>query len=147
MIRRAVSAVMVLGLIGCVHRPLGPYVSPRVTGQVIAADSGKALAGVKITRGQPERRPSMEQPKGGEVLMRKSPVTTDQDGRFSLGSERVLSIFRGSGWNQVQLTFERAGYEGLRTNCPTLSATNLLEGELTLDVGTVLLQPARKPMP
>ena len=141
MIRNAALLLIVLVALGCKSRPLGPYISPRVTGQVVAAGSGEPLPDVKITRGKPDPPSPAGQPKGGEVLMRKIPVRTDQDGRFTLASERVLSVFRGSGWSQVRLTFEHAGYERLRTNYSTLPVTNSPGGELTLDVGTVPLQP------
>ncbi len=74
-------------------------------------------------------------------MIRKIPALTDADGKFTLQSERVLSIFRGSGWNQVRLTFEHAGYETLRTNYLNWSATNAPKGEPVLDVGQVRLQP------
>jgi len=76
--------------------------------------------------------------------MQKAPVMTDHEGRFSLDSERVLSVFRGSGWNQVKLIFERNGFERLRTNYPASLATNAPGNEPLLDVGAVLLQPVRK---
>ena len=51
--------------------------------------------------------------------MAKAAVRTDQDGRFMLDTERVLTPFRGSGWFAVQLTFEHPGYERFLTNYPT----------------------------
>jgi len=140
-IRRVALLLAVLAMPACKSGPLGPYLSPRVTGQVVAAGSGEALSDVKITRGKPDPQSPAGSAKGGEVLMRKIPVRTDANGGFNLASERVLSVFRGSGWSQVHLTFEHAGYECLRTNYSTLAATNSPGGELTLDVGTVRLQP------
>jgi len=133
-----------LVLTGCKTGRLGPYIAPQVTGRVFAADTREALADVKVTRGGEKAPPGGSQPKGGELLMRKAPVRTDQNGRFTLVSERVLSVFRGSGWDQVRLTFERAGYEGWRTNYSTLGATNGPGSEPVLDVGEILLQPAQK---
>lgn len=128
-------------LTGCNTGPLGPYTSPRVSGQVLDAQSRQALPGVKVVRGRPEKPSSMSAPKGGEILMQKVPVETDSQGRFTLENQRVLSVFRGSGWDQVRLTFIRPGYETLRTNYSTLAATNSLEVEPSLNVGVVLLQP------
>src|SRR5689334_8691896 len=91
---------------GCKSRPLGPYVSPRVTGQVLAADNAQPLSDVQVSRGLPQRRGATgSPPKGSELLMQKAPVLTDMNGRFILLSERVLSIVRGSGWDTVSLAF------------------------------------------
>ncbi len=142
-LRLSVCALITLAILGCKSRPLGPYVSPRVTGQVLAADNHKPLAGVKVIRGPVEtasRRASP--PKGGELLMSKFPAQTDRNGRFELAPERVLTVFRGSSWDVVSLSFQANGYLGLHTNCPTMAATFTPAGELVLNVGEILLQPA-----
>jgi hypothetical protein len=142
MIRLAFSLALVLILVGCKSHPLGPYVSPRVTGQVFDADTQQPLAGVHVIRGSTHA--SRESPpKGAEFLMRKPPVQTGADGRFEVPSERVLSIVRGAGWDVIPLRFEREGYLHFTTNCPTTSLTNVVDGEPLLDVGRILLQPAR----
>ncbi len=131
-------------LSACKSRPLGPYVSPRVTGRVLAADTGQPLEHVRVTRGKPDQAPMAGcTPKGGEILMRKPPALTGADGRFALPCERVLSLFRGSGWNQIHLSFVHPGYLGFHTNCPTLQATNTPAGQPLLDIGDVRLQPGR----
>ncbi len=140
MIRHALSLALVLLLLGCKSTPLGPYVSPRVTGQVLAADTDQPLAGVTVARSPVDPR-RLSQAKGAELLMLKAPVRTDANGRFDLASERVLSIVRGAGWNIVSLSFEHAGYRRFQTNCPTSSVTNWDSGEPVLQVGRVLLQP------
>ncbi len=76
--------------------------------------------------------------------MRKPPVKTDPEGRFALESERVLSVFRGAGWDRVRLSFAHAGYQDLRTNYSILPATNTPGGEPVLDAGTIWLQPVRR---
>lgn len=129
---------------GCKSHPLGPYVSPRVEGQVVAANNGLPLAGVKVSRGQPHRNAIAGTPKGGELLMARPPAQTGPDGRFTLPGERVLSIVRGSGWNEVRLTFEKAGFSRLRTNFPASLATNSPAGETRLELGTVRLEPAAR---
>jgi len=130
-----------LSVLGCKSRPLGPYVSPRVTGQVLAADTRQPLAGVRVTRGSAHRA-SPEALKGGQLLMLKPPVQTDQEGNFALASERVLSLVRGANWNVIPLTFSHSGYRQLQTNCPIAAAIFSTEGEPALALGQILLQPA-----
>ncbi len=136
----AIASILILGL-GCKSHPLGPYISPAVTGQVVAADSGKPLAGVRVIRGKARPDALTGQPKGGQLLMARPPVETARDGTFSLSSERVLSIFRGSGWNEVRLTFEKPGYLRLQTNVPTALATNV-GSEPVLSLNRIALHPA-----
>jgi hypothetical protein len=133
-------------LLGCKSRPLGPYVSPRVTGQVVAVDTHLPLRGVSVTRGRTDQRASMvSPPKGAELLMRKAPAQTDRDGRFVLPSERVLSVIRGAGWNTVSLSFDQSGYWHFETNCPISAATDSAGGEPVLDVGQIFLSPVGRP--
>ncbi len=135
-----------LALVGCKSIPFSPFVSPRVTGRVLAADTGRPLAGVVVKSGAQARGyQGAMPPKGGEILMAKAPIRTGGDGRFALDTERVLTPFPGTGWFLVQLLFERAGYERFRTNYSELNLrTNAPEGESGLNVGDILLQPAAK---
>jgi hypothetical protein len=130
-------------LLGCKSRPLGPYTSPRVTGQVLAADKDQPLANVLILRGSGEAG-GASPPKGAELLMRKAPAQTDVNGIFELPSERVLSVVRGAGWNVVSLSFVRNGYQHFQTNCPINMVTNMPSGEPVVDVGRIFLQPTLK---
>ena len=135
-----------LALVGCESMPFSPFISPRVTGRVLAADTGQPLAGVVVKSGAQARgyRGAMP-PRGGELLMTKAPVRTDGDGRFTLDTERVLTPFRGTGWFSVQLLFERAGYERFQTNYSRLNlSTNALAGEPLLNAGDIPLHPAAK---
>jgi hypothetical protein len=141
-----VLCLTALVLVGCESLPFSPFISPRVTGRVLAADTGRPLAGVAVRSGAQARGyHGAMPPKGGELLMAKSPVRTDGDGRFALDTERVLTPFRGTGWFSVQLLFERAGYESFRTNYSGLNlSTNAPEGESWLNAGDILLHPAAK---
>jgi hypothetical protein len=126
--------------------PFSPFVSPRVTGRVLAAGTGRPLTGVVVKSGAQARgyQGGMP-PKGGELLMAKAPVRTDGDGRFALDTERVLTPFRGTGWFSVQLLLERAGYESFRTNYSGLNlSTNAPGGATWLNAGDILLYPAAK---
>ena len=139
--RGAAILTLVAVTAGCKSVSLGPYVSPRVTGRVVAADSGQPLAGVTIVRGRvPARTPDLP-PKGGELLMRRPPITSDRDGRFTLPSERVLTLVRWGGWDSVRLTLERDGYRRFQTNYPASSLTTklLYDGTPWVDTGEVRL--------
>jgi hypothetical protein len=144
MIRCGRVLVCLLIVTGCQSENWGPYSSPRVSGQVFGADTQKPLAGVNVIRGEPERHPHADSPpKGGELLMRKTPIHTNRKGEFVLKSERVLSIYRGTDWNQVRLRFVKAGYQTLQTNVALTVTSNTPEGEASLAIGRVFLQPAR----
>lgn len=140
MIRNAIGLLFLFALLGCESRPLGPYASPRVIGQVFARDTKKALVDVTVIRG-PSGVLKGSPSKGAELLMRKAPARTDENGRFELAGERVLSIVRGADWDVVSLTFNRAGYRDFQTNCPTTTLTNSPGAEPVLDLGRIYLQP------
>lgn len=127
-------------LCGCKSRPLGPYSSPRVTGQVLVAGTDQPLAHTTVIRGA--RKPDVDSPaKGAELLVRQAPARTGSDGRFTIPGYRVLSVIRGSGWSQVQLIFEHPRFLRLRATYPLAMATNSANGEPLLDVGKVFLTP------
>jgi hypothetical protein len=108
-------------------------------------ETHQPLAGAKVSRVRPPERDN-QPPKGGELLMRKPDNQTDGNGCFSLGSERVLTLFRFGGWNSVRLYVERPGYLSLRTNYSgaSLQVTNTPSGEPLVEAGDIFLQPARK---
>ena len=133
-------------LVGCESLPFSPFISPRVTGRVLDADTRQPVADVTVKSGaQAAGHSSAMPPKGGELLMAQPPERTDHDGRFTLQTERVLTPFRGAGWLSVQLLFERSGYERFRTNFSTLNLrTNTVNGEPLLDAGDIFLHPVPK---
>jgi hypothetical protein len=135
-----------VALAGCESMPFSPFVSPRVTGRVLAADTGQPLADVAVKSGAQARGyVGAMPPKGGELLMARAPVRTDGDGRFTLETERVLTPFRGTGWFSVQLAFEGTGYERFQTNYSRLDlSTNAPGTEPLLNAGDILLRPAPK---
>jgi hypothetical protein len=138
-----VLGLTALAVSGCKSHPLSLTISPRIIGQVRAADTGKPLADVKIMSGDQARALSSPFPvKGGERLMTKAPVETDADGKFVLDAQRALTPFRGSDWFSVQLSFEHPGYERYLTNYSYLNlGTNTLNGDTVLDAGIIRLQP------
>lgn len=145
MIRSTAVLMFSLLMCGCQSGSWGPYSSPRVSGQVLSADTEEPLLGVNVIRGGAEKPPQAGwPPKGGELMMRKPPVQTDKNGQFVLASERVLSVYRGTGWNHVRLRFIKPGFLTLQTNFSLTLMTNAPEGEASLPIGRVFLQPAPK---
>ena len=143
--------VYVLGLAlltwgGCQTRPLLHDVSPRVIGRVVAADTGRPLAGVQVINyAQPEDYDSASPPKGGQLLKRKPIARTASEGRFIFAREQVLTPFGGSGWFSLQLFINQAGYERFLTNYSYLNlGTNTWKGQPVLDTGDIRLQPAAR---
>ena len=140
--RMVMLACTIALMVGCKSHPLGPYVSPRVIGQVLAADTGQPLQNALVMRGPRSTSNSFgAPPKGAEQMMMKSPAHTDVEGRFSLASERVLSVFRSSGWSELALSVEKSGYRLFETNRPISDATTSAKGDLLLDLGQLFLQP------
>lgn len=151
MTKKIVLLLAGLALTGCQPRSFGPYVSPRVTGRVLAADTHQGLPDAKVVRGKPEPLAEFP-PKGAELLLRKGDILTDRDGGFIVPSERVLTLFRWGGWNSVRLSVEHSGYLRFQTNysITNLTVTESLGGEPTLKTGDILLRPAptpRQPQP
>ena len=145
-IRRGLLGGAALALAGCRSRPFSLAVSPRLTGRVLAADTGQPIADVKVRSiGQADDRNGIVPPKGGQLLQAKAIVRTDHDGKFVLETQRVLAPFGGAGWFSVRLSFERAGYERFLTNYSYLNlSTNSSNGGQGLNAGNILLRPAAK---
>ena len=144
--RLLVLCLAALALAGCESHPLSTTVSPRLTGRVLAADTGQPIANVKITSlDQADRASSTMPPKGGQMLQAETPIRTDQDGRFLLERKQVFAPFRGADWFSVVLSFEHAGYERFITNYSYLNVgTNTVNGKPGLTAGNILLQPVAK---
>ena len=135
--------LLALVLAGCASWRFGPYVSPQVTGRVLAADTREPVTGVTVSRGRGEQ-PLEWPPKGAELLMRKAPTRTDRDGRFELASEQILALISWGGWSTVRLTFQCAGYERFRTNYSARAPSFSQAGEPLVNVGDVVIKPVRE---
>jgi hypothetical protein len=135
-----------LAVTGCKSRPFSVAVSPRLTGRVVAADTGQPIADVLVRNlDQPDSASGTVPPKGGQLLHGKTTVRTDRDGQFALEAERVLAPFGGTGWFSVRLAFEHAGYERFLTNYSYLNlGTNSANGQPGLNAGNILLRPSSK---
>jgi hypothetical protein len=130
-------------LTGCQSGKLSYYVSPRVTGRVLAADTGRPLADVRVRRVVPMPAAGEDTPpKGSQLLMQPSAQRTNADGRFVLESERVIALFRHGGWYSVAVSFEYSGYNRLQTNFTVAHfKERSAAGEPLVNAGDILLQP------
>jgi hypothetical protein len=144
--RLFVLVLAALVVAGCKSNPLSKDASPRVMGRVLAEDTGRPVADVKVIRWEQTEDLYRTVPRrGGERLTAPVTVQTDAEGRFLFETGRVLTPFRASGWFSVQLSFEHPGYERYLTNYSYLNlGTNTWKGEPVLDAGKILLQPASK---
>jgi len=133
-------------LAGCQSAQFSSYISPRVTGRVLAADTRQPLANVKIRRVVPDQDAGMDtQPKGGQTMERSGAVWTDRAGKFALDSERDITLLGRANWYSVTLSFERAGYERFQTNYTSANVSgHSSAGEPLVNAGDILLRPASK---
>lgn len=141
--RRLALLLFATALSGCQSGKFSYYVSPRVTGRVVAADTQQPLADATVRRATPYSTDIKDTaPKGGQILMQPGGVRTDADGRFDLEAERVVAVFRHPGWYSVTVIFERSGYERFQTN---FSVANFVErspeGVPVVKAGDILLKP------
>ena len=133
-------------LAGCKSSSFSTYTSPRVTGRVLAADTGQPLANVKVQRINPAANQDYDAPaKGGQRLESAASVRTDAQGRFVLDAERALTFVQPAVWPSVTAAFEREGYVTLRTNFSLLQvSTNAPDGAPVVNAGDIRL-PSRSP--
>jgi hypothetical protein len=132
-----------IALTGCKSVSVSTYISPRVTGRVVAADTRQPIANVKVKRVNPTTGQHYDDPaKGGQKMESAGGVRTDQQGRFILESERDLTLFQQQVWFSVTVSFQRDGYLTLRTNFTAASATtNASDGAPVINAGDILLRP------
>ncbi len=137
------TSVLLAGLTGCQSGKFTHYISPQVTGRVLAADTREPLAHAVVQRsGANQNFGAFGPPKGGQLLMQPSPVHTDADGRFVLDSKGVLAPFRQPGWMSVSIIFSHPGYETYRTNYTGANVTSHTDsGVPVVNTGDILLLP------
>lgn len=137
--------ISVAALLGCKSHSPSQYVSPRVEGRVLDAQSRQPIQGVLLRRVVSDGSDrSLDPQKGGEIMMRPAPIRTAGDGTFVVESKRDLVLFRSIGWYSITLAFEQNGYRRLTTNYTMLVATNTAKGEPLVKAGDLLLMPLSK---
>jgi hypothetical protein len=135
-----------IALAGCKSVSVSTYISPRVTGRILAADTRQPIANVRVKRVNPTAdRDNHDPAKGGQKLESAGGVRTDQQGRFILDAERDLTLLQQQVWFSVTVSFQRDGYLTLRTNFTAVSATtNAPDGAPIVNAGDILLHPASR---
>ena len=135
---------MAIALAGCQSTSFSSYLSPRVTGRVLAADTHQPLPDVKIRRVNPAANPEFDATaKGGQKPEATGAMRTDQAGRFVLDAERDLTLLSQQIWVSVTVSFQHEGYLTLRTNFTYANVTtNAPDGAPVVDAGDILLRPA-----
>jgi hypothetical protein len=137
--------ISIWALTACKSSSPSQYVSPRVSGRVLDAQSNQPINGVQVRRLGPDQNVDVaDPPKAGQVMEQSSAVRTGRDGTFVLDSVRNLALFRKVGWYTVSLSFAHAGYEGFVTNYTLANATNTAKGEPLVTTGDIHLRPLSK---
>jgi hypothetical protein len=127
---------------GCQSMSPSQYVSPRVEGRVVDAQTHQPVQGVNVRWVAPGQDPDADEaPRGGQAMEQTPQVRTGRDGAFALASERDLELFRRWSWYSVTLSFEHAGYVSFRTNYTPANATTTPKGEPLVKTGDVHLMP------
>jgi hypothetical protein len=131
-------------LVGCKSVLVSSYISPRVTGRVLAADTRQPIPDVKIRRFDPQASQDYDSPARGGRKMEPIPgAKTDAQGKFVLDAERDLTLVQQQVWYSVSILFERVGYRTLRTNFTVSNVTsNAPDGAPVVTAGDILLHPA-----
>ena len=121
------------------------YISPRLTGRVVHAETREPLTGVVIRRLERNYDPTPDSiPKGGELAELNRGVWTDAGGRFVLESRRNISLFSHASWWSVTITCEKSGFDRFRTNFTLSQSTISASGEPLVDAGDISLHPVRR---
>jgi hypothetical protein len=132
-------------LAGCQSSPVlnSQYLSPRVTGRVLDAETSQPIRNVSIRRLAPGQSLTVSPPAvGDQSLERRHALRTGPDGWFDLGSERDLTLFRQAGWYSVTVAFTHKGYEAFVTNYTLANAVVSPGGEPVVNAGNILLHQA-----
>jgi hypothetical protein len=131
-------------LSGCQSFTVSSYISPRVTGRVLTADTRQPIADAKVKRINPTANQNCVDPARGGQRMEPMPGTwTDAQGKFVLDAERDLTLLRQQVWYSVMVSFEHEGYQTLRTNFTVSNViSNAPNGTPVVNAGDILLRPA-----
>ena len=145
--RAGASALLLLLLLigsGCQSVGFFDRAMPKISGRVLAGDTGRPLAGVTVLRLQPGQIAG-NPAKGAELLLRGRPEITGADGCFVMAGREYVSFFnRAGGWS-VRLAFQAEHYAPFTTNYTmTGSASNSLPGEPLVQAGDILMKPLPK---
>jgi hypothetical protein len=142
---RLIFSSLLSGLLiaaGC--KSFGPseWVTPQVTGRVLAADTRQPLAGVQVSRVLPGQGAPATPPNGAQLLQQSRPEITGSDGRFAVPGQAYATLFRHASWWSVRLAFQAPGYALYQTNFTTANVTNsAATGAPKINAGDVYLQP------
>ena len=130
-------------LTGCKSDQFTYYISPRVTGRVLAANTHQPLADVKVRRVVPPPNTDTDGTRRGSQFMEQTTAArTDADGKFVLDSEKDLALFRHTGWYSVTVSFERTGYTLFETNYTVANVSGYSsQGAPLVNTGDILLKP------
>jgi len=140
---RTALLLLVIVLTGCQSIGFSWYSSPRVTGQVLAADTRQPLPEATVKRVVPCPTTGTDTaPKGGMLQMLPAGERADANGRFVLDAEKIVTVFRRGGWHSVTVAFECAGYESFQTNYTSNQfKERSYEGVPLVNAGDILLKP------
>jgi hypothetical protein len=140
----AILALLAAGTVtACKSHSPSQYISPRVTGRVVDAQTHQPLDDAfvrKVTGAQK----SMDQMKGAQQIQLPAPIRTRADGTFVVDSAQALAFFRTVGWYSVTLSYEHAGYQDLIVSYSLSQSTNTPTGEPWVNAGDVPLEPVSK---
>jgi hypothetical protein len=130
-------------LTGCQLGKHSYYISPRVTGRVLAADTQQPLGKATVRRVTPQPYAGAGTlPRGGQLQMESGGVRTDAGGRFVLEGERVVAMLRSGGWHSVTVSFAHAGYRNFQTNYSAAKFKKRTpEGVPWVNAGDIRLEP------
>lgn len=139
-----ISALMLVmaTVTGCKSNSPSRYVSPRVIGRVLDAETRQPIGGVEVKRVVPDYDAgTMDQVRGGEIMARQQPLRTSADGSFNLDSEKTLSVFRQIAWFTAEISFKHRNYETCITNYTPRDAVFQASGEGIIYAGDIHLKP------
>ena len=116
------------------------YISHRVEGRVLDADTHQPIYRVRVKRMPPGSQQSDNfMRKGAQRMEEPFPEYTNKEGYFTIDSERALVLFAQMNWFSVDISFEHSGYDRIVTNYTLFNATNAPSGEPLIKTGDVLL--------